>query len=241
MQARTRFVDPPAMNRPRILDPRGVPVVGLDDHLPPIDPTRLREQALRQRLAAGPAWTPEFLGDGGRFNDQPPRDAAVLVGLVRGDAGLRVLLTQRTAHLNHHGGQVSFPGGRCEDSDADATATALREAQEEVGLNPRLVDVLGVLPSYSTVTGFVVTPVVAIVDAPDRYVPDPREVDAVFEVPLTFLMDPSNHRRHRFEWDGQSRDFLSMPWSDPQAGGVERFIWGATAAMLRNFYRCLLA
>lgn len=227
------------MSRPSILNPRGVPVVGRDHHLPAIEAARLQELALRRRLSSGLPWTPEFTGDGGPLTDRPPHEAAVLLGLVRGDGGLRVLLTQRTAHLSNHAGQVSFPGGRREESDLDAVATALREAQEEVGLDPRRVDVIGSMPSYSTVTGFVVTPVVAIVDAPERYVPDANEVDAVFEVPLTFLMNPANHQRHRFEWDGKTRDFLSIPWLDPQANGTERFIWGATAAMLRNFYRCL--
>lgn len=229
------------MTRPRIQDPRRVPVVGRDDQLLPVDPARLTEWALRERFARMPSWQPEFKGDGGTWSDRPPSAAAVLIGLIPRPAGTVVLLTQRTAHLNNHAGQVSFPGGRCEASDAHAAHTALREAHEEVGLEPSRADVIGTLPTYSTVTSFVVTPVVAIVDAPTQYRPDAREVDAVFEVPLSFLMNPAHHQRHRFEWDGQSRDFLSMPWHDPSHPGVERFIWGATAAMLRNLYRFLAA
>ncbi len=230
-----------AVARPSIKNPRAVPIIGDDAHLRPVDPARLTESALRARFARMPAWTPEFRGDGAAFSDRQPADASVLVGLVARDAGqVHVLLTQRTAHLANHPGQVSFPGGRREAHDATPTAAALREAHEEIGLEPRRVDVLGVLPTYTTVTNFVVTPVVGIVTPPFDLRPDPGEVDAVFEIPLSFLMTPANHRRHRFEWDGQSRVFLSMSWHDAAAGD-ERFVWGATASMLRNLYRLLIA
>ena len=154
-----------------------------------------------------------------------------------------VLLTQRTDHLNDHPGQISFPGGRAETSDADATATALREAHEEIGLEPFEVEVLGSLPTYTTGTGFIVTPVVGLVQPPARLRPDPIEVAEVFEVPLAWLMNPANHQRHAIEAGGATREFFSIPWQGVDANGAPRryFIWGATAAMLRNLYRFLAA
>jgi 8-oxo-dGTP pyrophosphatase MutT (NUDIX family) len=227
-------VSPP----PRILDPHAVPVLGTDDHLPPIAPARLRPQALRERFADRTPWTAEWPGDGARFPGRTPAQASVLVGLVTRDDGPTVLLTRRTSHLRDHAGQISFPGGRAEPHDADAAATALREAQEEVGLDPSRVEVIGQLPRYTTVTHFVVTPVVALVVPPPALTLDPNEVDIAFEVPLAYLMTPSNHRRHAFEADGARRLFLSIPWRGPGPDGVpiEAFIWGATAAMLRNLY-----
>jgi 8-oxo-dGTP pyrophosphatase MutT (NUDIX family) len=228
--------------RPPILEPRAVPVVGADTHLPPLSGERLAEDFLRERFRRPPAWQVELPGDAAvplLAEGRPPSPASVLVPLVRHPDGLRVLLTRRTAHLKAHAGQISFPGGRAEPHDPDVTATALREAEEEVGLPPAEVEVLGHLPVYTTVTNFVVTPVVGIIRPGLSLRPDPQEVDEVFEVPLAFLMSPANHQRHRFEHDGQSRQFLSMPWR-PQPGS-EYFIWGATAAMLRNFYRFLSA
>lgn len=213
----------------RILQPLSVPVVGTDAHLPPVPPERLAPDWLRQRFGTPPPWTPEHAGDGGLFGTRSRTDAAVLVPLVQRADGLHVLLTQRTAHLRDHAGQISFPGGRVEDHDADVVATALREAEEEVGLAPRHVDVIGQLPTYTTVTHFVVTPVVALVEPAHELKLDAFEVAEAFEVPLAFLMTPANHQRHRFEFDGGERYFLSMPWNG-------RFIWGATAAMLRNLY-----
>ena len=231
------------MSRPPIHNPRGVPVVGDDAHLPSVDPSRLSEPALRERFRQLPDWVPEFRGDGALFVDHGPAQAAVLVGLVPRGGELRVLFTQRNAQLRKHAGQVSFPGGRSEAEDGGPTVTALREAHEEVGLEPARVDVLGAMPTYTTVTNFVVTPIVGIVQPPAAYKPDPREVDSVFEVPLAFLMTPAHHRRHRFEWDGNAREFLSMTWPGDGAADEEgeRFIWGATAAMLRNLYRLLSA
>jgi 8-oxo-dGTP pyrophosphatase MutT (NUDIX family) len=164
--------------------------------------------------------------------------ASVLVALVQRESGLHVLLTRRTDHLRDHAGQISFPGGRAEPSDANAAATALREAAEEVGLAEQHVSLLGELPHYTTVTGFVVTPVVALVQPHFELKLDPFEVAEAFEVPLQFLMTPAHHQRHRFEWEGQQRDFFSMPWHGTGTDGVPRnyFIWGATAAMLRNLY-----
>lgn len=229
------------MNRPRIRDPRAVPVVGIDADLPPVSALALTPNALRTRMASSTAWTPEFSGDGISTTNRTPHAAAVLMALVQRPSGLHVLLTQRSAHLRDHAGQVSFPGGRSEAYDASPAATALREAHEEVGLQPSTVEILGTLPSYTTVTQFVVTPVLGLVLSPPTYQPDHNEVETVFEVPLAYLMTPANHRRHRYEHDGVTRHFLSMPWPDTTAPEGERFIWGATAAMLRNVYRMLSA
>jgi 8-oxo-dGTP pyrophosphatase MutT (NUDIX family) len=125
-----------------------------------------------------------------------------------------------------------------DDTDADVAATALREAQEEVGLDPGHVEVLGSLSEYVTGTAFIVTPVVALISPDHAITPNPDEVDQVFEVPLPFLMNPAHHRRHALEVDGLRREWFSMPYQD---NGIERFIWGATAGMLRNFYRFLSA
>ena len=224
-------------SRPRILDPQAVPVVGTDAHLAAVDPSRLTPEALRRRYGSALDWQPEIPGDTGHV-DRQLAAASVLVPLVQRPQGLQVLLTQRTAHLRDHAGQISFPGGRSEASDADAVATALRETEEEVGLPRRHVDVIGRLPPYTTVTDYVVTPIVALVEPPFTLQLDSFEVAEAFEVPLSFLMTPAHHQRHEFELQGQRRQFLSMPWDAPADGGAPRryFIWGATAAMLRNLY-----
>lgn len=222
------------MPPPRILHPQSIPVVGVDDHLPPVPAQRLSPGALRERFARPPRFEPEFAGDGRLLTDRPPAAASVLVPLVVRDDALHVLLTRRTEHLRDHAGQISFPGGRAEAHDADAAATALREAAEEVGLPHDRIEVIGQLPPYTTVTHFVVTPVVALVQPPFTLALDPFEVAEAFEVPLAFLMTPAHHRRHVFDHEDGQRQFLSMPWG-------EYFIWGATAAMLRNLYRFLSA
>ncbi|MEY3273389.1 MAG: hypothetical protein RLZZ341_2290 [Pseudomonadota bacterium] len=226
---------------PRILDPRRVPVAGVDSHLPPVPAERLHPQTLRERFAAGAPFEPEHPGDGRPFEGRSAAAAAVLVPLVQRPEGLTVLLTRRTDHLRDHAGQISFPGGRSEPEDASPDATALREAHEEVGLAPAHVEVIGALPPYTTVTNFVVTPVVGLVLPRFELALDPFEVAEAFEVPLAWLMNPAHHRRHRFEYEGGQRQFLSMPWQGAGADGLTReyFIWGATAAMLRNFYRFL--
>lgn len=232
-----------AQRPPRIVDPKQFPIVGVDDHLPPLPGERLAEAALRERFAAeAHAWTPEFHGDGARLlPDQDPTPASVLIPLVLREEGPRVLLTRRTAHLRDHAGQISFPGGRVEAADESAVHTALRETEEEVGLAREHVQVLGQLNIYTTVTGYRVTPVVALVNPGFSLALDAFEVEEAFEVPLQFLMTPAHHRRHEMTWQGLRRQFLSMPWHAPDADGLSReyFIWGATAAMLRNLYGLL--
>lgn len=158
--------------------------------------------------------------------------AAVLVPVIMRETGLTMLLTQRTAHLRDHAGQVSFPGGRCEESDVSAEATALREAEEEVGLSPAQVEIIGRLPEYRTGTGFVITPVVALVTPPLNLKLDDFEVAEVFEPPLGFLLDSANHQRHTIEVRGALHEYWAMPWEG-------YYIWGATAGMLVTLHRFL--
>ncbi len=233
-------------------DPRLIPTLPPEAGLLAVAARSLQPEALRERFAVPPIWAPDVQADRWILNDAAVPAAVLVPVVLRQEAGSglwlppTVLLTQRTAHLKKHGGQISFPGGRAEASDRDLVFTALREAHEEVGLAPARVEVLGSLPTHVTGTGFVVTPVVGLVMASphehDRLdlQHDPSEVEEVFEVPLGFLMDPSNHRRHVLDLDGQALSYLSMPWASPECD-TERFIWGATAAMLRNFYRFLSA
>jgi 8-oxo-dGTP pyrophosphatase MutT (NUDIX family) len=217
-------------------DPRMVPVIGVDAHLPPVPRERLQADELRQRFAAPPDWQPEVRAEP-RFTQRTPAPAAVLLPLVaRPEPTL--LLTQRTSHLANHSGQIAFPGGKVDAGDADVIDAALREAEEEVGLTRDFVQVLGTLPIYTTGTAFIITPVVAWVQPGFTLVPNEGEVADVFEVPLSFLLNPAHHRRHAFEFEGVRREWFSMPYQD---GETERYIWGATAGMLRNFYRFLAA
>jgi 8-oxo-dGTP pyrophosphatase MutT (NUDIX family) len=175
---------------------------------------------------------PEALPSGFQRDTKGKRPAAVLVPLVDHGTDVSVLLTQRTAHLRNHGGQIAFPGGRAEETDANPEATALREAREEIGLDAALVDLVGRLDDYVTVTGFLVTPIVGVVTPPFHLTLDPAEVDSAFEVPLDFIMDPGNHRRETRIHKGERRSFYAMPHGD-------RYIWGATAAMLMNLHAVL--
>jgi 8-oxo-dGTP pyrophosphatase MutT (NUDIX family) len=191
---------------------------------------------IEDRLArpAPPATT--GMSDGFRLpgREGPPTPAAVLVPVVNRPEGLTMLLTQRSADLPDHPGQISFPGGRVETGDASLAHAALREAAEEIGLPAERVVILGELAPYETVTGFRVTPVVGWVEPPFTLVPDPTEVADAFEVPLAFLLDPRNQQRHFRMLGEHRRDFWAIPYRD-------RYIWGATAAMLLMLDRSLRA
>ncbi len=217
-------------------DPRLQPVVGIDAHLPAVPPQALSPQALRSRFLAPRPWDPEVRAEP-RFTDRELAHASVLVAVVAREQPT-ILLTERTAHLSTHSGQIAFPGGRRDETDLDAVETALREAHEEVGLAREHVQALGELPTYTTGTRYVVTPVVALVDPGHRLTLNAHEVADAFEVPLAFQMDPANHRRHAVATLTGTREFFSMPY---RQGQTERFIWGATAGMLRNLYRFLAA
>ena len=218
-------------------DPRLVPVVGVDTHLPAVPLARQTPEALRARFAHPPVWEPEVVLEK-KFMNREPAHASVLLAIMQREGRPTVLLTERTAHLSTHSGQVAFPGGRADPEDATPAATALREAQEEVGLAPEFVEVLGTLPTYVTGSSFIITPVVALVRPDCVLTPNPYEVADLFEVPLAFLLDPAHHRRHVFDRDGIHREWFSMPFQD---GAKTHYIWGATAGMLRNFYRFMQA
>jgi 8-oxo-dGTP pyrophosphatase MutT (NUDIX family) len=193
------------------------------------------EAWLRQRFVPGRAVTPIATGDGHLWRQtEELRPAAVLVPVVRRETGLTILLTQRTDHLYDHAGQISFPGGRSEAGDESPAATALRETFEEIGLPHFHVEVLGLLPEYTTVTGYHVTPVVGLVSSPPTLNLDRFEVAEAFEVPLAFFLDPRNHQRNTLQYQGRTRHYYAMPYE-------QRYIWGATAGMLMNLYAVLTA
>jgi 8-oxo-dGTP pyrophosphatase MutT (NUDIX family) len=189
--------------------------------------------ALRERFAGRTLPAASIYGDddAGRLA-AAVTPASVLVPIVTHGAGLTVLFTQRTAHLRAHSGQVSFPGGRAEPGDASPEFTALRETQEEIGLAPERIEVLARMPEYLTRTGYRVTPVIGLVPPPLELVPDPREVEEVFEVTLAFLLDPANHQRETRDLAGRNVGFWVMQYDRHR-------IWGATAGMLVNLYRML--
>lgn len=224
------IVKPPSAN------PQDAPVLWVDADLPAVLPDALTPAALRRRFSAPPVWHPELIAEK-PFLDRPPTPAAVLIAIIA-RAQPTVLLTQRTSHLSTHAGQIAFPGGKCDTCDANEVAAAQREALEEVGLTAADTEVLGQLPTYTTGSVFLVTPVVALVRPDFALTVNTHEVCDVFEVPLAFVMNPANHRHHEVVWQGLRRHWLSMPYND---GVQERFIWGATAGMLRNFYRFLRA
>ncbi|MFQ5567403.1 MAG: CoA pyrophosphatase [Paracoccaceae bacterium] len=178
------------------------------------------------------------LGEGSDFDLNPDvraarmpgirqRPAAVLCGLVERTEGLQVVLTKRAAHLNHHAGQIAFPGGKVDSRDPSPLATALREANEEIGLDGDRVEIIGTLDQYLTATGFRVTPFVGVIDPRWRPFPDTEEVEEVFEAPLDFLMDPANRVRHHHDRRATRSYYYAMPWGD-------YYIWGATAGMLKG-------
>ncbi|WP_286225765.1 CoA pyrophosphatase [Polynucleobacter sp. HIN7] len=229
---------------PPSFNPRRVPIAHRCEDQARVAEHLFDAKALRRHFAAPPAWTPEITDENRhviasdiiaqREAEGLITEAAILLALVMQPNGLNVLLTQRTDHLHDHAGQISFPGGRKDHADESIISTALRESEEEIGLSSDHIDVIGTMPEYLTVSGYRVTPVVALVEPPRAYRPDPFEVADVFEVPLPFLMNPANHEVRVWHSDEGSRRFYAIPYAD-------RFIWGATAGMLRNLYHLLKA
>ena len=225
-------------------DPQAVPVVARDSHLPAVHKDLLCIEAIRTRFTENKSWAVEVTDEnraamsakgaltGGRGHTPTP--AAVLIPLVAYENELKILLTQRTAHLYDHPGQISFPGGRSDSNDLSAEFTALREAEEEIGLPKNKVEVLGCLPNYLTITGYQVTPVVGLVTPGHNYQVDEFEVADIFEVPLSFLMNPHHHEHRLWQSPDGERRFYAMPYEN-------KFIWGATAGILRNLYHFLRA
>jgi 8-oxo-dGTP pyrophosphatase MutT (NUDIX family) len=198
---------------------------------------RVRERSTR--LASGLPVTPLPVGSDFSLNGVVPvpekyRQASVLVPIVNRAPEITILLTQRTEDMPSHAGQVAFPGGRRQENDADAVATALRETEEEVGLDRKFIEVIGSYDHYRTGTGFEITPVVGIVTPGFTTRADPREVADVFEVPLDHFLDEANHRIDSRSWQGRDRRFYAMPYG-------QRYIWGATAGMLKNLQFILTA
>jgi 8-oxo-dGTP pyrophosphatase MutT (NUDIX family) len=204
--------------------------------------SELIRQQLPDLLENVPSSVTYALDDAGNFRGDhdlnpasvPPKNmkfkpASVLVPLVMRDEGLNVLLTRRAGHLKKHAGQISFPGGKFEEADGSMVETALRESEEEIGLDPSVVDIAGALNIYITVTGYAVTPIVGFVEPMDNLIADAGEVAEIFEVPLTFLMDARNHKRHSGFLNGVERFWYAMPYE-------EYYIWGATAGMLRDLH-----
>ena len=208
------------------------------------DPSRASAQAFAElakvHLApTAPVLTPGLFNAPSDFDLNPDaiaeaqgqidgRPAAVLVPVIAHPTPT-LLFTQRPQHLTVHSGQISFPGGKHDANDASLEATALREASEEIGLERRDVEVLGFLDGYQTATGYLIAPVVALVRPTFVATPNPEEVSEVFEVPLSFLMNPGNHQIRTKEYRRKTRQFYVMPYQD-------RYIWGATAGILRNLY-----
>ena len=189
---------------------------------------------LRWRLARPAAPASVYGDDGSERERAAVTPAAVLVPIITRPEELTVLFTRRTVLLKSHSGQISFPGGRAEPGDPSPRHTALREAQEEIGLAPARVEVLGQLAEYYTRTGFRVTPVIGLIQPPLEVLPDAREVDEVFEVPLAFVLDPANHRRESRQIGARLATYYVIEHQG-------RIIWGATAGMLVNLYRQLAA
>jgi len=162
------------------------------------------------------------------------REAAVLVPVTDAGPDAKVILTRRATAMRSHSGQVAFPGGSVDPEDGSVEIAAMREAEEEIGLDRRFVEPVGRLPVYMTTTGFRITPVLAVVRSGFTLTPNPDEVDAVFETPLSFLMDPVNHRRESRVWEGIERHYYVMPYG-------EHHIWGVTAGIIRTMYERLYA
>ena len=227
---------------PAGFDAQAVPIESLCIGQQKVSDRLLDPHQLKERLLSPPAWQTEITDENRhvmaadiiakRQAAGKVTRAAVLIPLLLQPNGLSVLLTQRTTHLRDHGGQISFPGGRMDPEDAGPNETALRESEEEIGLERERVEIIGQLPEYLTVSGYSVTPIIGLVKPQAEYVLDEFEVADIFEVPLSFLMDPANHQVRVWQSEQGSRRFYSMPYEG-------RFIWGATAGMLRNLYHLL--
>jgi 8-oxo-dGTP pyrophosphatase MutT (NUDIX family) len=227
---------------PAGFDAQSVPVESVCINQQKVSVRLLDPHQLKERLLSPPAWQTEITDENRhviaadiiakRQAAGKVTRAAVLIPLLLQPNGLSVLLTQRTTHLRDHGGQISFPGGRMDPEDAGPNETALRESEEEIGLERERVEIIGQLPEYLTVSGYSVTPIIGLVKPQAEYVLDEFEVADIFEVPLSFLMDPANHQVRVWQSEQGSRRFYSMPYEG-------RFIWGATAGMLRNLYHLL--
>jgi 8-oxo-dGTP pyrophosphatase MutT (NUDIX family) len=201
-----------------------------------MDPTILTVPRIRRALEAPAGGSSDYdLNPGApRLGPQTLRPASVLVPLVARNRGVSLILTRRAALLKHHPGQVAFPGGKQEPGDPTPLAAALREAEEEIALRPGQVEVLGELDPHETVTSFAVRPFVGLVDPGFRPVPDPGEVEEVFEVPLAFALDPANMQVHGRVWQGVPRRYYVIPYGP-------HYIWGATARMLKALSDRVLA
>ena len=223
-------------------DAQAIPIHAVCSDQVKVSKDLLSPEALKARFRSPPNWQPEITDENRhviasdiiakRQAVGKVTKAAVLIPLLLKENGLWVLLTQRTNHLRDHAGQISFPGGRMDPEDQSPNDTALRESEEEIGLDRHRVEIIGHLPEYLTVSGYSVTPVVGLVQAQAEYVLDEFEVADVFEVPLSFLLDPANHQVRLWQSEQGGRRFYSMPYEN-------RFIWGATAGMLRNLYHLL--
>jgi 8-oxo-dGTP pyrophosphatase MutT (NUDIX family) len=216
---------------------------GVVNSPPHLNASRFTREQMRTWLRASDAVAASgdtrFADDGESLwivpKDKPLKPAAVLVLVVASlapNSAPTIVFTQRTAHLTDHAGQISFPGGRVEETDANAAATALREAEEETGVDVSRIEVLGELPHYTTGTGYLIRPVVAWAESPLTFRPDPSEVEEVFEVPASFLLDSRHHRREQAMYKGRMRDYYAIPFE-------KRYIWGATAGMLITFSRVI--
>lgn len=220
-------------------DPQTQPIVEAPRDLLPLGNTALQldfiQQAFRDDIAwsVEPVFTESFQADTLELNGVV--QAAVFFPLVQRLDGLHVIFTRRASHLYDHAGQICFPGGRIEKSDGTPVAAALRETQEEIGVSPEFIQLIGTQPGFLTSTRFTMKPVIGYLTSGFTLRPDETEVAEIFEVPLAFLMDPAHHYLHKANLpDGGHRYYFSMPWGS-------YFIWGATAALIRNFYHFLAA
>jgi len=227
---------------PKDFDPAGVPIEGVCASEPPVAKEFFDPQHIKRRFQNPPVWQPEITDESRQVMASQiiaqrqaagkVTQAAVLIPLMLQPTGLSILFTQRTDHLHDHAGQISFPGGRMDAGDDTPNHAALRESEEEIGLQAQNVEIIGHLPQYLTVSGYSVTPVVGLVKPQAVYPLDVFEVADIFEVPFDFLMNPANHQIRFWESAQGRRRFYAMPYEN-------RFIWGATAGMLRNLYHLL--